>query len=192
MTGGGLPPALRAGLHGLEGRRVLHLGCGTGEATAELAALGALVTGVDADEEALEIARRREPDLPWLHGDAERLPAELQRSRTDLVLASPRSLAGASDLDAWAAGLALPLRPGGELILHADHPVLALLDEVLRWRGDYFAAGAAPRVGEVVTAIAGAGLLVRRLEELPEHPPLRPQASRAPGQLLLVAAKPGS
>ena len=187
----GLPQPLREALHGLEGRRVLHVGCGTGEATAELAACGALVTGVDADEAALAAARANAPEVPWLHGDAERLPAELQRARFDLVLASPRSLAGAADLDAWAAGLALPLRPGGELILHAEHPILVQLDEVLRWRGDYFAAGAPPRVGQVVTAIARAGLVVRELDELPEHPPMRPQASRAPGLLVVLATKPG-
>lgn len=190
-AGPGLSPALRERLHDLSGQRVLHLGCGTGEATVELAALGALVTGADADGEALEAARRLDPELPWLLGDAENLPAALQRGRSDLVFASTRSLAGAADLDAWAAGIASALRPGGELILNSEHPVLACLDEVLRWRGDYFAEGAAPRVGQVVTALLGAGLELRLLQELPEFPPLRPQASRAPGQLLVVAAKPG-
>jgi SAM-dependent methyltransferase len=190
-TAPGLPAALRERLHDLSGQRVLHLGCGTGEATVELAGLGALVTGADADGEALAAARRLDPELPWLVGDAEHLPAALGRGRSDLVFASARSLAGATDLDAWADGIAASLRPGGELILHAEHPVLACLDEVLRWRGDYFAAGAGPRVGQVVTALVGAGLTLRRLEELPEFPPLRPQASRAPGQLLVVAAKPG-
>jgi SAM-dependent methyltransferase len=191
MNEQGLPPVLRQRLHGLEGRRLLHLGCGTGEATAELAALGALVTGVDADEAALAAAREHAPELPWLHGDAERLPAELQRGRVDVLLAGPRSLAGASDLEAWAAGLAVPLKAGGEAIVLAEHPVLHLLDEVLRWRGDYFAPDGPTRVGELVTAVARAGLLVRELDELPEHPPMRPQASRAPGLMLLVAAKPG-
>jgi SAM-dependent methyltransferase len=191
MNGEGLPQVLRERLHGLEGQRVLHLGCGTGEATAELAALGALVTGVDADEAALAAARSREPELPWLHGDAEHLPAELQRGRFDMVLAGPRSLAGASDLEAWAAGLAVALRPGGEAIVLGEHPILPLLDEVLRWRGDYFAPEGAPRVGEIVTGVADAGLVVRELDELPEHPPMRPQASRAPGLLVLLAKKPG-
>jgi SAM-dependent methyltransferase len=190
MTPTGLPPVVLERLHGLEGRRVLHVGCGDGEATVELVALGGLVTGVEADPGALAAARARETELPLLHGDAEHLPAELQRGRADLVLAGPRSLAGAADLDAWAAGLAVALRPGGELIVDAEHPALACLDEVLRWRGDYFAAGAAPRVGQIVTAIAGAGLVVRLVEELPEYPPLRPQASRAPGRLLVVASKP--
>jgi SAM-dependent methyltransferase len=190
MTGG-LPPGVRERLHGLEGRRVLHLGCGDGEATVELAALGALVTGVDADADALAAARAREPELPWLHGDAEHLPSELQRGRTDLVVAGPRSLAGATDLEAWGAGLAVALRPGGEVIVLGEHPILPLLDEVLRWRGDYFAPDGAPRVGEIVTAVADAGLVVRELDELAEHPPMRPQASRAPGLLVLLATKPG-
>ena len=68
--------------------------------------------------------------------------------------------------------------------------MLACLDEVMRWRGDYFAEGAGPRLGQVVTALISAGLVLRLLQELPEFPPLRPQASRAPGQLLVVAAKP--
>ena len=118
------------------------------------------------------------------------MPAGLQRGRSDLVFATGRSLAGAADLEAWAAGIATVLRPDGELILNAEHPVLACLDEVLRWHGDYFAEDAAPRVGQVVTVLIAAGLELRLLEELPEFPPLRPQASRAPGQLLVVAAKP--
>jgi SAM-dependent methyltransferase len=157
----------------------------------ELAGLGALVTGVDADAEALGAARALGAELPWLHGDAEHLPAELQRGRVDLVYATGRSLAGAADLDAWAGGIATCLRPGGELIVHAEHPVARHLDASLRWQGDYFAAGAAPRTGQVVSALAGAGLVVRRVEELRHAPPLRPQAARAPGELLVVAAKPG-
>jgi hypothetical protein len=41
-----------------------------------------------------------------------------------------------------------------------------------------------------VTALLAAGLVHRLQQEMPEFPPLRPQASRAPGQLLVVAAKP--
>jgi SAM-dependent methyltransferase len=186
-----LPPNLRERLHDLDGQRLLHLGCGSGEATVELAALGALVTGVDADPEALAAARALGAELPWLHGDAEHLPQDLQRGRIDLVYATGRSLAGAADLDAWASGIASCLRPGGELILHVEHPVAPHLDAGLRWQGDYFAAGAGPRTGQIVSAVAAAGLVVRRLEELRHAPPLRPQAARAPGELLLVAAKPG-
>ena len=186
----GIPPNLRERLHDLDGRRLLHLGCGTGEATVELAELGALVTGVDSDPQVLAAARALGAELPWLHGDAEHLPPDLQRGRIDVVYATGRSLADATELDGWAAGIAACLRPGGELILHTDHPVARHLDAAMRWQGDYFAAGAGPRTGAVVSAVAGAGLILRRLEELRHAPPLRPQAARAPGELLLVAARP--
>ena len=43
----GMPDRIRERLHGATGHRVLHLLCGTGRETADLADLGALVTGVD-------------------------------------------------------------------------------------------------------------------------------------------------
>ena len=110
----------------------------------ELAALGALVSGVDVDERL------------W------RRPAHASRcclGCTATRSICPPSCSGAGSIScspgrarwpaprtskAWAAGLAVPLRPGGELILLAEHPILALLDEVLRWRGDYFAPEGAP------------------------------------------------
>jgi len=43
-----LPDAVRERLPDLNGKHVLHVPCGTGEVSAELIALGALVTGVVA------------------------------------------------------------------------------------------------------------------------------------------------
>ena len=56
-AGRGLPEAVEARLPDLDGKHVLHLGCGTGEATADLRALGALVSGIDPSAEALAVAR---------------------------------------------------------------------------------------------------------------------------------------
>jgi hypothetical protein len=75
--------------------------------------------------------------------------------------------------------------------VHDEHPVLACLDDMLHWREDYF-DGRRRRVDEVVTALFEAGLVVRSFEELPAHSPLLPQARRVPGELLLVARKPGA
>ena len=180
----GLPRAVEERLPDLTGKHVLHLGCGTGEATAELAGLGALVTGVDASAEAVAAARRRAPAVAFVQGDPDQLPVELRRARFDLVY-TPIG----SDLEAWVAGLAAALRRGGRLLLHDAHPVLDCLDDMLHWREDYFAAGRR-RVGEVVTAVASVGLVVESLEELPAERPLLPQARRAPGELVLVARKP--
>jgi SAM-dependent methyltransferase len=179
----GLPQVVEARLPDLSGKHVLHLGCGTGEATAELAGLGALVTGVDASAEAVAAARERAPAVAFVHGDPDRLPVELRRGRFDLVYT-----AIGDDVDAWTAGIAAALRPRGELLLHDAHPVLGCLDEMLHWRESYFAVGRR-RLGAVVTALAAAGLAVERLEELPVESPLLPQARRVPGELVLVARK---
>jgi trans-aconitate methyltransferase len=58
------------------GERVLDIGCGTGELTAELAARGAVVTGLDASAEMLAVARQRHPTLSFTQGDAQVLGAD--------------------------------------------------------------------------------------------------------------------
>src|SRR6266540_4083252 len=83
----GLPSPVRHALAGLESKRVLHLQCGTGESTAELAELGAVVTGVESSGPALEAARERWPSILWVQADAQALPGELRRGRFDLVYA---------------------------------------------------------------------------------------------------------
>jgi ubiquinone/menaquinone biosynthesis C-methylase UbiE len=61
----------------LEGRRVLDVGTGTGRAAIALARRGALVTGVDASAEMLQVAERRARDagvaVTFARGDAHRL-----------------------------------------------------------------------------------------------------------------------
>jgi SAM-dependent methyltransferase len=179
-----LPEVVERRLPDLAGKHVLHLGCGTGEATAELAGLGALVTGVDASAETVAAARERAPAVAFVQGDPNQLPVELRRGRFDVVYSGVGSA-----VDAWAAGIVAALRHGGELIVHDEHPVLACLDDMLHWREDYFAADHLG-LGQVVTALSAAGLVVESLEELPVESPLLPQARRVPGEVLLVARKP--
>jgi len=67
----------------LEGRRILDVGTGTGRAAIALAKRGAIVTGVDASAEMLEVARRRAVEVlgrrslgegvTFVRGDAHRL-----------------------------------------------------------------------------------------------------------------------
>ena len=83
----------------------------------------------------------------------------------------------------WAHGLEAALRSSGYLLLHDDHPLLRVVDPLLRWRSGYENG---PTVGSVVTALARAGLVVRRVEELT---PPRPRGG-VPHELLIVARKP--
>jgi len=194
-----IPAHVRERLPDLSGKHVLHLQCGTGRASAELAELGALVTGVDLSSEALAQAHEVAPSGAFVHADAQALPVELLRGRFDLVFTGPGAVGWLQDLDGWAAGIHTALRSHGALFLHEEHPVVACLDPALRWRDDYFdedvVAGAGTRnerlwqLGEIVTAVAQAGLVVRRLEEFPSLGTQRRQDPRVPGELVLVAEK---
>ncbi len=75
----GIPEGIRELLPDLAGKHVLHLQCATGESTAELVELGALVSAVDISNEALEVARERAPDVAYVHADVHNLPLELRR-----------------------------------------------------------------------------------------------------------------
>src|SRR5919202_3232949 len=129
----GLPTPVRRALADLHGKRVLNLQCGTGESAAELADLGATVTGVDISPEALAFARERRPTILWIEGDVQALPRELRRGRFDLVYTGDGVLPWLQDLNAWAAGIAAALRPGGDLLLYDEHPVAACVDALMHW-----------------------------------------------------------
>lgn len=187
----GIPEPVRERLPDLTGKHVLHLLCGTGESTAELVALGALVTAVEVSEDALAAAREKAPDAAFFHVDVHDLPLELKRRRFELVYVDEGALARVADLGAWAAEAAAVLRPGGELVLHDRHPIAACVDPVdLRWKASYFENGGFWRLGEIVSAVAGAGLVVGRLEELPAVEQERRHDPRVPADFFLIATKP--
>lgn len=175
-----MPPAIRERLEGMGGSRVLHLLCGSGRETVELSSLGALVTGVDEDEAALARARRRAPDVPWVHADCRSLPPELLLGHWDLVYLGEGCLERLGSPTSWTAGVAAALRPGGVLLLHDRHPAAACLDAFGRWRGDYFDALG---LGKLVEAVTGAGLRLRGLEEWPGRD------ERVPAHVVLTAEK---
>src|SRR4051812_42819722 len=88
-----LPDAARERLGNVEGKHVLHMPCGTGEVTAELIALGALVTGIDPSQEALAIARERVPDGAFFQAELHDIPLQLRRRRFTAVYAGEGTLA---------------------------------------------------------------------------------------------------
>jgi SAM-dependent methyltransferase len=172
----------------LHTKRVLHLNCGTGAATAEFAALGASVTGVDPSDEAIYAARQRAPAVLFITAEAQALPPELQRGRFDLVYAGPGTLQSLRDLDGFAGNVAAALRHSADLLMFDDHPAALCVDGLLHWREDYFAPGF-HRLGQIVGALARHHLAVRALEEYPGTGGGFRDA-RLPATFLLHARKP--
>jgi SAM-dependent methyltransferase len=189
-----IPDAVRERLPDVAGKHVLHLQCGSGEATAELAGLGALVTGVDSSSEALAAAQERAPTAAFVVADVLELPLQLTRGRFDLVYTGGGVFEAQRDLDAWAGNVAAALRPGGLLLAWDDHPVAACVDAGSHWRADYFdERDGSWRLGQIVTAVAGAGLAVRSLDELSAiyRTRWRRKDPRVPGHFVLLAEKQG-
>ena len=211
----GIPKTVRERLPDVKGKHVLHLQCATGESTAELADLGALVTAVDISAEATAVARERVPNAVFLEADVQQLPLQLERGRFDLVYTGGGIFHWIQDLDAWAHGIASALRPNGMLLAYDDHPVSACVDAGSHWREDYFneepfvdvgwhhfdLPGASAqeekherfwRLGQIVTAVAGVGLVIRSLEEFSTiyETYWREKDPRVPGQFVLIADKP--
>jgi SAM-dependent methyltransferase len=184
--GPALPDHVRARLPDLSGRHLLHLECASGEASAELAKLGALVTAIDRSAEAIALAHEREPAAAFVQGVPQELPLELRRGRFDLVYADEGSIASISDLDAWAHGVTTALRAGGVLLLSDFHPLAACVDALGHLRADYLAEPWP--VGAVVSAIVRAGLTLLSVEELTETATGRRDA-RIPDLLVVIAQK---
>ena len=183
-----LPVIVKQTLRDLEGKSVLHLHCGSGEGSAELAELGAVVTAIDTDEALLDAARERWPSILWIAADPQALPANLRRARFDLVYSPEGVLGGLVDVDAWANGIAASLRRHGELLVFDDHPVALCVDGLLRWHADYFDDGIV-RLGRLVSALVRAGFRIEALEEYPLDAAGRRQDRRIPGSFLLYATR---
>jgi ubiquinone/menaquinone biosynthesis C-methylase UbiE len=175
---------VKATLGDLTGRRVLHLQCGTGEASAELAEQGAIVTALDPSVQALEEARERWPKILWIQSEAQSLPAELRRARFDLVYSPEGVLARVTELRAWTRGIADALHVRGELLVYDDHPVARCLDGLLHWHYDYFDERRLWRLGRIVSTLGQVGLKIEALEEYPGE-------RRVPGTFLLYARREG-
>jgi SAM-dependent methyltransferase len=190
-----LPARVLERLPRVEGRHLLHLGCGTGDEAIELAELGALVTGLDPSVEALRLAQSRSGAIAWVHAPLDDLPHELRRGRFDLVYMGRGGLARVTDIDGWAVGLASAMRPGGGLVLFDVHPARRCLDAILHWREDYFAGATSDgarlwQLSEIVMALVANDLRLRALEELPGAGAFTRFEQRVPGELLVLAERP--
>jgi SAM-dependent methyltransferase len=97
------------------GDRVLDLGCGAGDLTADLAGAGALAVGVDVAEAAVRRARSRHPELDFRAAPIDG-PLPFPHGSFDVVWSS-EVVEHVADTADWLAEVRRVLAPGGRLLL---------------------------------------------------------------------------
>jgi trans-aconitate methyltransferase len=95
-----------------EGERILDIGCGTGQLTAEIASRGAHVVGLDSSTSMLGQARQNYPSQTFVLADATnfRFPEPFDAVFSNAVLHWVKNA------EAAVESIALALRPGGRLV----------------------------------------------------------------------------
>ena len=131
----------------ITGLRLVHLACNSGQDTLSLARLGAVVTGVDISDEAIDFARKLSADsgllgtfhradvYDWLAAAGDR------GEQYDVVFSSYGTICWLSDLPRWVSAIAGILAAGGRLIVIDFHPVALMFDEHFQLRFPYFGTG---------------------------------------------------
>ncbi len=177
------------------GKSLLHLQCHFGMDTLSWAHLGAQVTGVDFSPEAIGIARKLSADLKlsgrFICCPLFDLPQHLDE-QFDIVYTSYGVLTWLDDIRKWGQLVARYLKPGGMFYIAEFHPFAMMFDDAgdeFRLRYSYFdstpqefkvegsyadkTAQTCQKVdyewmhtmGDIVSAIAGAGLRIEFMHE---------------------------
>ena len=171
------------------GKRVLDVGCGTGEKARFFAEHGAeFVLGVDPSKGYAEnwAAHEACPNLSLATAGFEELPTlpALALRQFDLIVCF-QSLMYAADLVDAVQSLRSLLAPGGDLVISVPHPFrFAILRNEVEgwshgyayqktapyryrspWKKDIFLEHAMPRFSDYLNAIAAAGLRIEVVEE---------------------------
>ena len=129
------------GLHAIEaaeigdiaGKRLVHLQCHIGLDTISLANHGAIATGLDFSDVALEsardFARRAGRDVRFVQSDIYDAPAALGQTY-EVAYVTWGAINWLPDIFRWAKVVADVLEPGGFLYLAEGHPSTLCLEEI--------------------------------------------------------------
>jgi len=126
-----LKPVELEELGDVRGKTLLHLQCHFGMDTLSWARQGAIVTGVDFSEPAIEAARalaaEADIDARFIVSDVYSLPQRLS-DRFDIVFTSYGALCWLPDLARWTRLVGHFLRPAGTFYMVEFHPVLGIFE----------------------------------------------------------------
>ena len=116
----------------VNGKTLLHLQCHFGMDSLDWARRGAIVTGIDLSDAAIEEAQRLNEEL-GLHANFVRCnvldTAVFVKGEFDIVFSSYGTIGWLPDLVPWAKMIAEKLKPGGLFYLAEFHPVLWMFDD---------------------------------------------------------------
>ncbi len=145
------------------GERILDLGCGTGQLTAEIAASGAQVVGLDSSPEMLGQARQNYPQLKFVLADATSFRFE---EPYDAVF-SNAALHWVKNAEAAVASIAAARRPGGRFVAEFGGKgniatILAALDAVFGAAAEGRCPWWFPGIGEYASLLERHELEVRQ------------------------------
>ena len=104
---------LLALLHPQPGKTILDVGCGTGHLTAQIAAAGASITGLDSSAAMIEQAQAAYPNLEFIHADA----TNFSFAEPFDAVFSNATLHWISEAEAAVKCMAQALKPGGKLVV---------------------------------------------------------------------------
>jgi trans-aconitate 2-methyltransferase len=111
------------------GERILDIGCGTGQLTAEIASSGAKVTGLDSSVDMLAQARKNHPEITFALGDA----ASFDFPEPFDAVFSNAALHWVKDAEGAVRSVARALRPGGRFVAEfGGHGNIASVQQALR------------------------------------------------------------
>ena len=126
----------------IQSKTVLHLQCHFGQDTLSLARMGAIVTGVDlsdkAIEKAIEIAREINVPAAFICCNIYDLPNHLHQ-KFDIVFTTYGTIGWLPDIEEWAKVVSHFIKPGGKFIFAEFHPVVWMFDnDFTKIEYDYF------------------------------------------------------
>ncbi len=128
----------------VRGKTLLHLQCHIGLDALSWARRGAIITGLDFSQPALDAAvslaqQTAITSARFVVSDVYDAVSALERQTFDVVYTSMGSLQYLPDIGRWAEVVARLVAPGGFAYVVDDHPFLQFVDDDGRGlRGDYF------------------------------------------------------
>lgn len=180
----------------VSGKTLLHLQCHFGMDTMSWARLGAIATGVDFSDVAIDLARSLNDELGlgvrFICSNIYDLPDVLDEA-FDVVFTSVGVLCWLPDLDEWASIVRRFLRAGGMFYILDAHPFMGVFEQSdsgdmlpahRYFREEWFFEGNSPTytgpeliaspvyewqhsLGEIMTALLRSGLTIEFLHEFP-------------------------